>query len=501
MKRSKGMAINKFQTGGVNLLNIKETTMNNIREFNHQKEYSITKFFPSKQHWHKTLSPIERFNAPFFGKGCLYFKGKVELEKFLIAMQNTLDSFDFIFTRFHQDEKGLMVRYSDLASSENSEGVQLEIEYSPQLITSLDENSCVPQKVDQKVLAGFTTDLEGLMIGAFKLTVCEDGFVIGFILNHAFFDQSSIVYFFKYLSAMYSNDKNNIVLRKPMLVEDIDISQNQISKLEDVAYLRRNGVSLGYQYIDDLTKFMNIVQSPYSGIVLDLHFITTEFEALKNSSSCIISNNDIMHAILFKIHALNPELLPDNNLKLFFLCNMRKRLGFGHEVIGNYQCVHQIDVNINYIRQASLLELAKYNRDFVSKINTEKYINDLMWYKCFFELGQTSDNYCLVPIVDTQARGISNLTSFSYADISFNGVTPVALYMPSLATFGFSLVCFDKANPDSYLNFSIGVPKTCLEAVIEFGKTTNLFRTKIVNLNAHPAKQTDLTHRIEEVLI
>jgi len=438
-------------------------------------EQNIARFFPCKTSWRKKLNSIEHFHSSLFPSGGLHFGGKISIERFLEAMQSTLQDFDFLFCRFYMEQDDLYAGYSGGTDERSNSFVQLEIDERDETINTAALTFILPDKIDERMRTGIVDHLEGLPIGTFKLTSLKDGFAIGYYLNHAFFDQSSIVYFFKYLSHIYSHGNNRISLKKPMLVDIESLKAKQSPVFKDLTDLRLYGESIGLR--SNKTDDFKVLSAPYTRITADLQFSVNKINHLKGLSDQFISTNDIIHATLLKIYSLNPELLLDKTLCFTFPCNMRKRCGLGAEVMGNVVSICRMLLNTEYIKNATILELAKFNRQYVSDISIEKFKENLTWYRHIQKINETALDY-LPSTFNLLHCGATNWSTFSYDNIIFNECTPLALKTPCFASLGISIISFDNASGKRILNASICVPSNCFGSLVELGRNTELFLCK-----------------------
>lgn len=164
-------------------------------------------------------------------------------------------------------------------------------------------------------------------MAAFKLTICEDGFILGYCLSHIFFDQASIVYFFRYLSRIYSGSE---ILPTPKLI-DIEAHFSNTSTIEfnDVKEFIAQTKSMGFSYVENPVA-LDVSNSERP---IALYFNYEAIDQLKKDATSFITENDIIHAIHIKIRALNKELANNQMLKFGFACNMRKLVAWVKQLL------------------------------------------------------------------------------------------------------------------------------------------------------------------------
>jgi len=449
-----------------------ETQPAKLPRYEWNAEYDVIKFFPCKQNWSKKLHPLEYFCCSIYTRGALHFKGTIDIHRFVTALQSTLKNFDFLFCRLHKHGGHIHVSYSE----NNDDFVQLEIGDNS-------STSMLPEKVDARILTGISDDLEGLPMCALKLTKLEDDFTLGYLFNHALFDQSSVFYFFKYLANCYSNRNHAEQLRNPELVKFDSLPPQNSPVFRDLNEFRLYGESEGFQFLADKSELIKKMTSPFPGTVIDVHFKLSAISQLKAESEFFITENDIIHALLLKIYTMDPKFFPEEEQHFSFACNMRKRCGLDETVIGNvvYSCKFVLKTEL--IRKSNLLELGQFNRKSLNEITPEAFKQYVMWYGSFPQFSQIPKDYISTTFIKPLHWCTSNWSSFNYQEISFDFQEVIKLTTPSSATLvaalGISTICFDNSRGEKTLNVTVGIPTHCLPAVREYGISTELFETSI----------------------
>lgn len=430
------------------------------------KEQTTAYFFPSRISWKKKLSPIEHFFSCLVPSGGLYFKGKINVNKFLDAMQLALDSFHFLFCHISRDKKNLYAHYSI------NNSIKLEIEKRAEVIGA-STFSILPTKIDLRMLNGAVDDLEGLPMCSFKLTELTDGFIIGYYMNHSLFDQSSTFYFFKYLSYLYTYGFN-ISLPEPYLI-NTDILEEGCSKaFESLEDLRAYGeLLMGVKYSPRKSNNLNSLSYSDPDLSINLTFDLNEIDKFKTFSVQHISANDVIHAILLKIYSSNPDLLPEQVFCLNFPCNMRKRCGVGENAIGNIINHARISLTIEEIRKATVLELALMSRKCISEVTTVDFAKNLTWYREIEERGESSLDY--MPTLDFLNCRATNWSTFPYHQIQFDECYPFELKAPCYATYGVNVIAFYTKNNEKKLKTSVCIRSSYLNAIKELEVNTKVF--------------------------
>lgn len=433
---------------------------------------TVAHFFPLKSSWKKKLSPVEHFFSCLFPSGGLCFKGKINVKRFLDAMQIALESFDFLFCQIYKDQDDLYARYS--SDSKVGSFIQLELDTKDETINAITFPSILPYKVDERITRGVADQLEGLPMCAFRLTQLTDGFVIGYYINHTFLDQSSTTYFFKYLSHLYTYGKDNLTLQKPYLIDSEFLETGYDTAFESAEDLKEYGETLmGFKYTPKKEDNSALLPQFDTKITVNLNFDLNEINKLKYLSKQYVSANDIIQAVLLKIYSFNPNLALDDDFCLGFPCNMRKRCGLGEESIGNFISHPRILLKIDEIRKSTILELAIISRKCISDVDVDYFRKNLIWYKGFKKNQENAIDY--MPIFSFLNCRATNWSTFNYDDIIFDNSRPLELKTPCYARFGVNVIAFDNKESKKILKTSVCVAANYLGSLIKLGNTSNLF--------------------------
>ena len=452
-----------------------ENTMEKSYSFNSEK--NLVYFYPSKKEWTKKLDPLEWFYCTLFPKGALYFKGKISIEKFLKAMHDTLQHFDCLYGRINREQGQLYVSYS----GKETEFVQLEIEEKKEAKIDIPLESLYPSKIDKRLSAFPVNDCEGLPVGVFKLTIFEDGFAIGYCLNHAFFDQSSVVYFFKCLSQIYTESDNSPSLKEPAIVNTASLVPEDPVIYRDVEEFRKHAERLGMKYLSDKSELFAKFATLPSGQAVNLRFNPSGIEELKATSKLFISTNDIIQAILIKIYSMNFVESLGQKFTLAYACNMRKRCGLGEEQIGNLVNVGRMELTIEDIVRLTVLDLAIISRESLNKIHAEDFKKMLNWFLHLQKFNENPSDYIPLAFLDPHFWLVTNWSSFNYEEIRFEGEAPLSIKTSFVPVINGGVVSFDHIEGEKKLDISVLVPTNYLNTIIEWGKNTKLFDTQFLS--------------------
>ncbi|EAL63437.1 hypothetical protein DDB_G0288023 [Dictyostelium discoideum AX4] len=442
-----------------------------------------SKLFKSNNIFYKKFDGLDYAAHTVFSRGGYFFKGEIDLEKFLKSMEQVFDEFPVLLSTFHSENGIWCISYPP--KSHHKVNDQLEIENREnELIETTTLESIIPMKLlDERMKNGFSFDLEGLPMGSFKLTILKDGFVIGYSINHSLFDQSSMYYFFKYLSMIYSNNGENekVTLKKPIIINGQDFYDRDQPSLTDLQNFRDYGKQfLGYTYTpfgsssgDDTSSEKPKIEN----ITIKVNFNLIEIENLIKSiiTDCYLSTNDIIHSIIIKILSMNESISDDEEFRLRYTCNMRKRCNLSEEHIGNFGFQQNLLFKVSDIKNKSILELAKINRKDVSEFTNDNFFKTITWHNKMQTLKELPLNYLgkQVPTI----TNISNWTSFDYNKISFDGIKPFTIKAPCIASYNVNIICFDYdfKNDKKFFRTTIYIPSNSFNQINNFSNDSKLF--------------------------
>lgn len=435
---------------------------------------SCVDFTPSKSSWNKELGSIESFLCTIFAKGSFFFRGKVDLQRFVEAMQETLNAFDFLYGKIHVVDSRIIISYT-----QERDKVTLEIKSQTGSMKSATAASTLPDKFDKRATKGLVNQLENLPMASFKLTQFDDGFAIGYYLNHAFMDQSSTVYFFQCLSRKYNGGPD---LKAPTLCDlDAIAKEDSCPIVANTAEeFRSLGEQIGYTYLKDKVALLKHLLGPDSRLVLGLRFNLVELQKYKEKCTSYVSDNDLIHAILLKIYAHNPDICGKDEYTYSFACNMRRHLKLGHETIGNVLASCRISgLKTDILRKADLLYLAQRNRAELIKMCKETYVHGNSWFSNFRTIPDKPTDFLPSFIVKPLEFCTSNWLRFDYSQITFDNQEPVFVTSPTAARFNLSLISFDARDGEKVLTTDLAIPPSSLQYAKDLAKQCGLFTVQV----------------------
>lgn len=232
----------------------------------------------------------------------------------------------------------------------------------------------------------------------------------------------------------------------------------------------------GLRYVSDKRAIFEKFAAPMTGQTVRLVFDLQAIEELRKKSEMSISVNDLIHAIFFKIIIFNSSLPSDQEVLVAYACDMRRRCGLGENYIGNLiNTGHMVKTKAE-IQHASLLELAQMNRKSLTEINPEKFKKKLSWFDYFSKFNESVEDYFPLNCIDPCAWMLTNWSSFDYSQIKFDQSEPVSLKYPFIPHLNGGVISFEEIEGIKYLNLILEIQNSALDAVIELGENTRLFK-------------------------
>lgn len=421
----------------------------------------------------------------------IVFDGQIDIGRFIAALQGVGDICPWLFCAMsvcpESGDAVVIPRTQNV--SEVSTGFFM-CEYKCDLSQDYSQNiypdSVYPLNCHAKMLdMGLaSTSIEDLPIAAFRVVQYANHFTLGYRLNHAYYDQSSIVYLLTYLSALYTS--TSLPLTKPPVfyprVKCIGDDSSFSSKAEFDASHPEGYIHIGTSRVIPSSEILGT--NPSSTICL--HFNSSALQVFKSScSEESISTNDLLHAILCKSVALfnSSSASTDSDafshsddssvIRVLFARNMRKYLSYGPEITGDYVHLDVLRASKQEVLSSSLSQLAVKNRQLVSTCPVERFRNNCMWYRDYAlyhpDGSAPSDDY----LFDKCAAVVTNWSSFPYENIAFDDSTPVTIIPPVMSTQNalFAIVFFTGkgVNRELRANIHSVYPKmlSCIQQCIE----------------------------------
>jgi hypothetical protein len=278
---------------------------------------------------------------------------------------------------------------------------------------------------------------------------------------------------------MYSSNEERLSLDKPILFDfDSQVGDDALT-FKDVEEVR-NFNGWGIQYQPDKTEFFAKMMAPSTKERITLRFnlsVLEEFiKKFRKEFNTYISPNDLIHAIFWRIIALDPSLSPDQRFTLSYGCNMRNSCGLGPQVLGNIIDSRRYTLTVAKIKEKELVDLAIINRENLMGLNPEDYRKKLAWFTALTEFKENVGDYLPINCLDPKQPILTNWTSFNYDEINFDNSTPVCLDSPVIpGVFNASVVSFRFIEGKKFLTMPIEIPMGITNQVKEFAAKTGLF--------------------------
>jgi hypothetical protein len=283
-----------------------------------------------------------------------------------------------------------------------------ECDYS----SSIDFESLLPSNVHEKMINVHLclASVDDLPISALNVVQFSNHFVISYRLNHAFYDQSAIVYLFQFISDVYSHD-NTPTIAPPRFYPRVSIipSGSSFSSEEDLLSAAPKGYST-----DPMTGIT--FGAPCS---LRMQLCSSNINSLRQSAASKVSSNDIIHALLMKALSMyQTDSVGSQAVKIYFARNMRTPLGLGREVVGDYVRLEFLDAPGSEAQSESILQLAERSRAAIASKSVDVYPRECMFFRDFNNFVEGRPNS--VFLLDKLAAVVTNWSSFPYEEIKFD---------------------------------------------------------------------------------
>lgn len=422
-------------------------------------------FSPAKDCWEIKLDSLQSYYARIFIGSAIVFLGELDKEKFLLAFSRTLAHFHILFGRFKKNEETNEITVS--YSKERKDFVSLEIIESSMMEEECDIDDFIPARSVEQMTMRYS---EKHPVGSFRVNRFKGGFAIGYCLNHAFFDQSSICYFMKFLAHMYTH---GTAIESPIL-----FSANGFFDEPAIAFQKKEQLrsfnELEIIYSPDKVQFLERFTNPTQETVI-LRVSEEQLDKLAKQSPSFITANDLIHAIFFKVKAREFSCKGIEELKLSYACNLRKKLGLGEHTLGNILVTGCLKLSLTEIEKASIIELARINRENHSKMELKTFNKLLCWHDGLQNFKENLDDYLFSSCLEANSYLITNWSSFDYNEIQFGDATPTAIRAPYPKKMNAIPVHFEVAAGKKYylLPIEIGIEQS--ENIEKLSQETGLF--------------------------
>ena len=374
----------------------------------------------------------------------LLFPAKLDRARLDIALQVVVDFCPWLLGRFSERECGdgdspegpkkkqvvVVPRANDggVATAESATVTEfpgfLRCDYSDRSAEcdysdSVDFESLLPSNVHEKMINVHLCldSVEDLPVAALNVVQFSNHFVISYRLNHAFYDQSAIVYLFQFISDVYSHG-NTPTIAPPRFYPRVSIIPSGSSFLSQEELL--SSAPKGYS-TDPMTGIT--FGAPCS---IKMLLCSPNINSLRQSAGSKVSSNDIIHALLLKALSMYQAESDDSHaVKVYFARNMRAPLGIGREVVGDYVRLEFLDAPRSEALSETILQLAERSRASIALKSLEAYPRECMFFRDFNNFVEGRPNS--VFLLDKLAAVATNWSSFPYEEIKFDASANLSL--------------------------------------------------------------------------
>lgn len=407
------------------------------------------------------LDFISIFMGSMTVSSALLFNGRVDIDRFAAALKHVGNACPYLFgamqptTGDHPAAVYVVPRVNEEfpAGYVSLEFVDLGAS-TPYLPDTVSVNSLLPQHVHEKMtsVANAMFSLDELPIAAFRITQFASHFVLGYRLNHMFFDQGGVVSLLRSLASAYKADAP--VADAPPFLPRVLLApeDKQFASPDEFASATPKG------YNTNPLEYTAGFAPPSSDVTFTVD--SAAVDALRrvgeeSQTPLKLSSNDFIHALLLKalIQSL-PTEDDDKPVRIMFARNMRKLAGVDERVHGDYVRTQQFSILGSDARRMSLTELALGNRrqlDDAYEKDLEEFKKEVMWFRDFRAFGNEGFPNCDFHN-DPRAVMVTNWSSFPYQDIRFfndneaqSGARTLLVEKPTSMFLlgGFAIVGFD----------------------------------------------------------
>lgn len=336
----------------------------------------------------------------------------VDKTRYISSMQQVLKTFACVFLRF--DAQQLII----------DDRSMFVFEYMS-TNTALDSqlNNLMPAK-----------NVNGML--SIKLTESASHFAIGYVFNHALFDQSSILRFLSEVSMLYNNQCR---LKKADLYV---LDSSRQSALDNMtAFTRINNHASIADRFGKIHKDLYPMRG-YPPLANDHHTFKLSLNIPKSSLRVLqakwseenlkISSNDIINSILVTLAAHDKELMKYGPLECQFPMNVRKKLGLSSAHIGNYLLLiwYTEDEIKRHAQAFDIRTLSQVIKQKVAAVNPGEFNNLIDWYATLNRRNESYADYISRFQYNPAMVQTTNWTSFDYHSISLDQAKFIEITQP-----------------------------------------------------------------------
>jgi hypothetical protein len=379
---------------------------------------------PKCSNYSVTLNAHNRYFCRYYPGALMVFQGSLDLQRFTSALEQALHYFPFLCGQLSDDGKNLRIVFDEHTGS-----VICEYAFRPDLsYTKIHESTAqhLPQHVPSQFLS-MPEDVNGLLMLQLRVTQCADGFALGYRFNHACLDQSSLLYFLKYVIEFYHPSLSSHSLKHPVLLDTFNLLPKKTASSLDFDAVAQ---SIGRIKKNEVSP-LPVVASQNIQII----FNHEQLRAYGQSLPTVCSTNDLVNAFLLKLYALQEDSdLTCDSISIEMAANCRNRVGLGDETIGNIVATIAVPkVSVQFVRESSLAVLAQMIRQQVQAYSSENFLTILNWYQ-YAELHELGEDYVAEYLFNPSILMTTNWLGFDYRAIHFDD-HPVLAILQAPQTF------------------------------------------------------------------
>eukprot|EP00349_Pseudokeronopsis_sp_Brazil_P002142 CAMPEP_0202964912 /NCGR_PEP_ID=MMETSP1396-20130829/9036_1 /ASSEMBLY_ACC=CAM_ASM_000872 /TAXON_ID= /ORGANISM="Pseudokeronopsis sp., Strain Brazil" /LENGTH=453 /DNA_ID=CAMNT_0049687431 /DNA_START=44 /DNA_END=1405 /DNA_ORIENTATION=- len=384
------------------------------------------------------LDEVSKILSPMTVSSALVFNGRIDLLRFQTALRDLITYCPWLACAYHEFGGDRISAEPNLSgdSAHGSFVCEVDSSYDEQEFYIADHCASVkiadllPAEVHIKMVRPDLAlqSVQDLPISAFRITTFRSHFVIGYRLNHAFYDQCAIVELFSFLGDIYHHNGEPTGVPPRFLSRANLSSEETFSSEEDFNRAAPAG------YSTDSSSELSF-GAPKT---VRLLFNSDKISELRSSAHIEFTSNDVMNAVLLKAVAQcnygeeGFERDETSEARVLFARNMRRQLDLGHEIVGDYVRLESLQSSFAEISNSTILDIALKNHALVGREDAkENFVRETAWFKEFsrFHSGRPNSNF----LNDRRAVLISNWSSFPYEHIHFDVSTVEELLVEDVA--------------------------------------------------------------------
>jgi hypothetical protein len=388
-------------------------------------------------HFVRSTEPIEEMEVDSISEtmssivvsSSLMFNGQLDFNLFRVSLTFASKYCPWLMCAFDvRDDKIVIVPRFDSEQPKDVNYGFFECEFDDRTEDSYHESlveDILPQNVHEKLKRPDLcyVSVQDLPICAMRVTQFASQFTVGYRLNHAFFDQSSIVYFFTFVSDVYRNGGSTASMACPTFQPKIGLIQDRASHGSLDIFNAATPLGLSFEKAKPLTFL------PAKEVTFSVSAAAVKELKAKNPA---LTTNDCINGFLMQIlsgYDAATECDEESPRRLLFARNMRKPLHRPSNVVGDYVHLECFTSGPIFVVNATIEQLAGLNRAHLQRDSVQSFLDECAWLrdvKKFHGGLQASDFWS-----DKHACLVTNWTSFDYDLINFVGNKFVQMLVPT----------------------------------------------------------------------